>query len=141
MKSMINKLLVAGIVLGISVVPVGCSRSKAPDLARMDEEAMFAATQPVNILDTDLRNKVAADAATSLRLPDGRLKVKLNLRNSSKKDLDVLVRVVFKDAQGMSTGDETEWTPLFFAPQQIQTFIDESRDAGAGSFTVEVRKP
>ena len=98
------------LVTFLLVLTVACSnRSKSPDFARTDEEAVEAAFAPVNILDADLRNKVAADIASKERLEDGKLRIRRNLRNSTKKELNVLVRVVFKDAEGLSTGDETEW--------------------------------
>jgi len=119
-----------------------CSkRSKSPDFARVDEEAIEAAFAPVNILDDDLRNRVAADIASKERLEDGRLRIRTNLRNSTKKDLNVIVRVVFKDEQGLSTGDETEWEYIYFAPQQIITHSGISRENDAANFTVEVRRP
>lgn len=124
------------------VVPAGCGgRSKAPDMARMDKAAVEAAQSPVNILDPDLRKKVAADLAKAQRLPNGRLQAAVNLRNSSKKDLTILVRVVFKDEAGISTGDETEWKQLFLQPQQIQTISETSLNKKAESFTVEVTTP
>lgn len=135
-------MLSAVAVLGLAMGTVGCSkRSTAPNLGRMDQEAITASGQPVNILDRDLRNRVAADIADAQRLPDGRLRVRVALRNSTRNDLDVLVRTVYKDDLSLSTGDETEWTYLFFAPQQSQTYEATSLSHTAQSFTVEVRRP
>ncbi|MCB2155539.1 YcfL family protein [bacterium] len=128
-------------LLLIAVLAIACGRSKAPDMARWDEEAIYAAKFPVNILDPDLRNKVAADMYDAERLDDGRILVRANLRNSTKEPLHVEARAVFKDKTGMSTGDETEWKPLFFAPQQIQTYIAESQSTEATRYTIEVRRP
>lgn len=129
----------AGILLAGTTA---CSRrSKAPAMARVDEEAIVAARAPVNILDHDLRNRVAADIADAARMPDGRLRARVALRNSTRERLAVEARVVFKDGAGLSTGDEFEWRQMFFAPQQSQTFSAVSRDNRAQSFTVEVRRP
>ncbi|MDK2970866.1 MAG: hypothetical protein PWP23_621 [Candidatus Sumerlaeota bacterium] len=116
-------------------------RSKAPSYARVDDKAIKAATMPVNILDYDLRNRVAADIAAAERQADGRLVVMANIRNSTRKPLTVEVRTVFKNSLGLGIGDETEWEPIFFAPQQIQTIRTMSRDNTAQTFTVEVRRP
>jgi uncharacterized lipoprotein len=133
---LLTVLLLAAVALS------ACSRrSKSPDYARIDDKAIQAATAPVNILNRDLRKKVAADIASAERLPDGRLNVRVNLRNSTTKPLNVEARTVFKDIHGLGTGDSTEWKALFFAPQQIQTFGATSRDETAQRFTVEVRKP
>ncbi|MBX3730774.1 MAG: hypothetical protein KF858_16480 [Candidatus Sumerlaeia bacterium] len=132
-------LLMATLAL-VAVATVAC-RSKSPDYARIDDAAIRAATAPVNILNRDLRSKVAADIASAERLPDGRLNVRVNLRNSTTKPLNVEARTVFKDIHGLGTGDSTEWKALYFAPQQIQTFGTTSRDETAQRFTVEVRKP
>jgi hypothetical protein len=129
-------------LLVFSLGMVGCSkRSKSPSYARIDDEAIVAAKAPVNILDRDLRNKVAADLTSAERLEDGRLLAKVSLRNSTRKDLNVLVRVVYKDANFLSTGDEAEWRFIYFAPQQIVTFQQASRKTDAVAYTVEVRKP
>ncbi len=120
----------------------GCSkRSSAPNLARMDQRAIDASGQPVNILDRNLRNRVAADIADVQRLPDGRMRVRVALRNSTRNDLDVLVRTVFKDDLSLSTGDATEWSYIFFAPQQSNTYEATSLSYTSQSFTVEVRRP
>ncbi len=130
------------LLAAVGMTSAACSkRSKSPSFARVDKEAIEAATAPVNVLDYDLRNRVAADQATKSRLEDGRLEVRVNLRNSTRKDLDVLARCVFKDAQGISHGDETEWEPIFFAPQQIQTYVARSKTGTPSTFTVEVRRP
>jgi hypothetical protein len=135
-------LLSLAVAMALAVASTGCSkRSSAPNLARMDQRAITSSGQPVNILDRDLRNRVAADIADAQRLPDGRLRVRVALRNSTRKDLDVLVRTVYKDDLSLSTGDETEWTYLFFAPQQSQTYESTSISNTAQSFTVEVRRP
>lgn len=127
---------------GALAFAAGCSRrSTAPDLARVDQEAIEAAKQPVNILDHDLRNKIAGDLADATRLPDGRLAVRVNLRNSTRNPQTVELRSVFKDPSGMSTGDETAWKTIFFSPQQAQTYRVVSREPGAELFSVEVRKP
>lgn len=141
MRTPLPKVLAIGCI-AVLLAGTACSRrSKAPNFARVDEEAIAAARAPVNILDRDLRNAVAGDMATMGRLPDGRLRARVNLRNSTRKDLNVVVRTVFKDEGGFSTGDETAWQPMFFGPQQIQTYIAESREPGATSYTVEVRRP
>ena len=135
-------LTLAAVLLVTTLGTTACrSRSKAPDVARFDEEAVVAAGNVVNVLDADLRSRVGAEIADAQRLPDGRLRVRVNLRNATKKDLNVLVRTVFKDSKSMSVGDETEWDFLYLGPQQIQTYSAESRLADVGTYTVEVRRP
>ncbi|MEQ8820626.1 MAG: YcfL family protein [Sumerlaeia bacterium] len=136
----ISTCLAAGLMV-LALASTGCSRrSKAPDLARIDDEAIAAASAPVNILNRDLRKKVAADIVDAERLPDGRLRARVSLRNSTKKPLAVQARTVFKDELGISTGDETPWQPLFFAPQQSLGYAEVSREPTAQTFTVEVRQ-
>lgn len=142
MKPMFKQLLFVSLIALCMITVAGCSkRSKSPDYARIDEEAIVAAKAPVNILDADLRNKVAADIAGATRLPDGRLEAKVSLRNSTKKDLNILARIVFKDANALSTNDNTEWEFIYFAPQQIVTYQGRSRETNAVGYTIEVRKP
>lgn len=138
-----KRALIATMVVMLCVAAAsGCSkRSKSPSMARVDEEAIRAARMPVNVLDYDLRNKVACDIAGLQRLEDDRLAVRVNMRNSTREALHVEARAVFKSAEGLSTGDETAWQSVFFSPQQIQTYTMVSRDPGAQLATVEVRRP
>lgn len=137
------RLALAGSLMMATLVAAGgcAKRSKAPDVARFDEESVVAARAVVNVLDHDLRNRVGAELADAQRLEDGRLRVRVNLRNATRKDLNILVRTVFKDGKGLSVGDETEWDFLYLGPQQIQTYTAESRLPDLGTYTVEVRRP
>jgi uncharacterized protein YcfL len=75
------------------------------------------------------------------RTPEGHLNIAVNLRNRTYKPLHVQARAVFKDARGISTGDESQWDDLYFAPQQAMTYRQTSRRTDAELYTVEVRMP
>ncbi|MEO8376655.1 MAG: DUF1425 domain-containing protein, partial [Candidatus Sumerlaeota bacterium] len=70
-----------------------------------------------------------------------KIQVALNVRNKTSKNLHVQMRTVFKDRDGLSTGDETPWEEVYFSPRQAKTYRSQSKLSTADSYTVEVRLP
>jgi len=116
-------------------------RYKGPDAPKAEAKALEASKANVNILDTKLSSRIASELFSRERLEDGRLGVKVNLRNRTGKQLHVQARTVFKDINGMSNGDETSWENLYLSPRQAMTYRATSLSKDAESFSVEVRRP
>lgn len=118
---------------------VGC-RSKGPWVPEADEEAFEKSKAPINLLDRDLRDKVASDKSIVTRNDYGQMSIALSIRNMTDDKLYLQWRVVFKEDTGLSTGDETAWANLFLDPYQTQTVRAESKVSYADLYTVELRK-
>lgn len=117
-------------------------KSKGPYVPKADADAHELSTEPINFLHPKLKGYLGSDKAIVEQTDDGRMKVALTLRSKrSEKQLHVQVRCLFKDDQGMSTGDETDWVSMFFDPGQTQTYRAESLTRSVHSYTVEVRLP
>ena len=119
-----------------------CHRTyRGPGTPRSDERAMERSQQPVVLLDTNLNRRVASDQHYQERTADGLLRAAAILRNRTNSHLRVQARTVFRDEEGLSTGDETAWENVFLSPRQSTTYRSTSRTPEAQSFTVEVRMP
>lgn len=116
-------------------------KSRGPDVPVSEPKAYEQSKAAVNLLDSKLKGKIASEVQRAEPTPDGRTLVTVNLRNRTKKDLHVQYRTVFKDSQGISTGDQSAWSNLYFSPQQVQTVRTESKKPGSQLTTVEVRLP
>ncbi len=135
-------LLCIGLLAGALAAASGCHRTyRGPGTPRSDERAVERAQQPVVLLDTNLQRRVASDQHYQERTSEGLLRAAAILRNRTNSALRVQARTVFRDAEGLSTGDETAWENVFLSPRQSTTYRAVSRTPEAQSFTVEVRMP
>lgn len=134
--------LVFALLLAAPFAAAGCARkAHGPDVPKNEPEALEKSKAPVNLLGKRLKGSIASELQESVVLPDGRMAVAVNLRNRTKKIRQVQVRAVFKDARGISGGDETAWQDMFLQPMQQQTWRAESKFPGGELYSVEVRDP
>lgn len=137
------RLMFAAALLAIVALPLaGCSRkSKGPDIPVSQEKALARMNANVNLLHKELKNRIASEIQRFEKDDLQRTNVDVSLRNRSKKNLVIQARTVFKDADGLSLGDETAWRTIYLEPQQAITYSSQSKISNAESATVEVRLP
>ena len=73
-------------------------------------------------------------------LPDGRLEVTVQLRNRENRRLEVQANCVFKDVNGISTGDETPFQTLILTENATEQVKFTSMNDKAKRFTIRVRQ-
>jgi uncharacterized protein YcfL len=123
-------------------VAAGCSkRSSGPHMPKSEKKALVSAKFPVNVLDKKLESRIASETQSTNVREDGLREVAVTVRNRSYEQLHVQIRTVFKDADGISTGDESMWDDVYLSPQQSQTYRQVSKSAAPPLYTVEVRLP
>lgn len=105
--------------------------SKAPDLE---------STQSVVLLDGAVQYSLTATFYTSRLLPDGRLEVTVGLRNREARRIEVQANCVFKDAAGISTGDETPFQTVILTENATEQIKFTSMNDKAKKYTVRVRQ-
>jgi hypothetical protein len=105
--------------------------SKAPDLE---------STQPVVLLDGAVQYSLTVTFYTSRLLPDGRLEVTVGLRNRETRRIEVQANCVFKDAAGLSTGDETPFQAVILTENATEQVKFTSMNDKAKKYTVRVRQ-
>lgn len=138
MKSLLFLLVLASALAGAAA---GCARkAKGPDVPIAQQEAFEKARAQVNLLHPSLDGQIAAELTQTDVLEDGRLRAITQIRNRTRKNLQVQYRTVFKNSEGLSTGDETAWENLYLEPMQATTLRQTSLEPAA-AYTVEVRSP
>lgn len=136
-----NTRTIAMTALAGTLVLAGGCRAKytAPGAPIYQQEGANAAKVSVNLLGADLRRMVAVEVQQAQRTDDGRIIASMNIRNRQDRPFHLQTRCVFKDANGVGTGDTSAWNDLFLQPMQIQTVSQKSTKAGADLYTFEVR--
>ncbi len=92
------------------------------------------------LMDDAAQHSVTSSALQERSLPDGRLEVVAVLRNRESRRIQVQVQCVFKDAQGISTGDETAWQDIILTENGMENVRFSSMNALAKAYTVRVRQ-
>ena len=76
----------------------------------------------------------------SERLPDGRLKIAVEIQNKSNKKHVIQVMTVFKDRDGREIGDQTNWEHIVLDPRAITTYTATSFKNAADRYTVRIER-
>jgi hypothetical protein len=98
-----------------------------------------AADPPLAYLDPQMRATVADVGDRSVVRPDGRLHVEMDLKNLGGLRLQLQLQCVFKDEQGVPTGDETPWETLFLTENATETVPFDSLNPLARTYTIRLR--
>ena len=95
------------------------------------------------ILDEGLVDQIAVDKVTSGKKSSGLLFVQANLRNRTRKDLEIQAQTVYKDAGGLplysSGGNEAAWTTLVLTANGTTTYRSQATSPAAEQFTIRLR--
>ena len=94
----------------------------------------------VVLMDDAAQRSVTCSALQERALPDGRLEVVSVLRNRETRRIQVQVQCVFKDAQGIGTGDETPWKDVILTENAMENVMFASMNALAKTYTVRIRQ-
>ena len=135
MKSFISSLL--GLSAGFAFL-VGChSGAYAPsDTTKFDLEN----TSEFVDLDKQVHRSVTISGLEKIVRADGRLEVIANVRNRESRRLEVQVGCVFKDENGFSTGDETNFQTLILTENAQESVRFVSLNDKARKYTIRVRQ-
>ena len=92
-------------------------------------------------LDKAAYKLVGVSAHQAIPESDGRLRVTLELSNLSALDLPVQVQTVFRDKDGMLTGDETNAAMIVLPGDGSSRYEVVSLTPNPGSYTVSIKTP
>jgi hypothetical protein len=73
-------------------------------------------------------------------LADGRLEVTANVKNREARRVQVQINCVFRDEQGLATGDETPWQTLSLSENSTEAVRFTAMNAAGRKYTVRVRQ-
>lgn len=91
----------------------------------MDQAAQYSITC------TGLQERITAD---------GRLEVVANVKNREARRVQVQISCVFKDAQHVSTGDETPWQTLILTENSTEAVRFTATNQLSKNYTIRVRQ-
>lgn len=135
----------------IAVMPIalaafallGCQSTydKGPYVPQPSKTPAYETTEPVVLLDPGVQRSVTVAGQPFARtLEDGRLEVVVQLRNRENRRIEVQANCVFKDVNGLSTGDETPFQTVILTENATETVRFVSMNDKAKRYTVRVRQ-
>jgi len=130
-------------ILPVAVLIAGCSSTndKGPYLPQLSKTPAYESTEPVVLLDPGVQFSVTTTGQPQARLlEDGRLEVITQLRNRENRRIEVQANCVFKDVNGISTGDETPFQTVILTENATEHVKFVSANNKAARYTIRVRQ-
>jgi hypothetical protein len=84
---------------------------------------------------------VAVQKRSMTITPDGQAQISLELANLSAKDLSVQVQTIFRNKDGMLTGDETSWQMVRIPGNATWLYEVKSLQPHPGSYLIQIKTP
>ena len=137
-----NTKLVAIIPAAVLIV-AGCKSAydQGPYVPQASKTPAYESTEPVVLMDPGVQQSITATGQPLAQtLPDGRLEVTVQLRNRENRRIEVQANCVFKDVNGISTGDETPWQTVILTENSTEHVKFVSANDKAKRFTIRVRQ-
>ena len=117
-----------------------CRTTPSPDAPQEAGTHDLEATEKFVLMDPGAQHSVACLRIQERTLDDGRLEVVAIIKNQENRRIQVQVNCVFKDAQGISTGDETPWETLILTENAQEAVKFTSMNNLAKRYTIRVRQ-
>jgi len=122
----------------------GCAsgpHDQGPYLAQSVKTPPYESTEPVVLLDPGVQYSLTLAAQPQARtLDDGRTEVIVELRNRENRRIEVQANCVFKDVNGLTTGDETPFQTVILTENATEQVRFVSLNDKAKKYTIRVRQ-
>jgi hypothetical protein len=130
------------LTLAAALLGAGCGSTydKGPYLAETSKTPPYEMMEKFVLLDPDLQYSITCVGLQEKWLDDGRLQVAVQIRNRENRRIEVQANCVFKDADRVSTGDDTPFQALILTENATETLKFTSTNDRAKKFTVRVRQ-
>lgn len=134
-----NSILLLGVA---ALIAAGCSSTydKGPYLPQKSKTPAYEDTERLILLDPGVQYSVTMATYRQRTLEDGRLEIVVGLRNRENRRLEVQADCVFKDADGVATGDEAPFQTVILTENATEQVKFTSANALAKKYTVRVRQ-
>ena len=137
-KSIVPILTIAALFVA------GCKSSpphdKGPYVPQQTKAPDYESKEPVVLMDSGVQYSVTCMSYFARTLEDGRLEVTVGLRNREARRIEVQANCVFKDVNGVSTGDETPFQTVILTENATEQVKFTSMNDKAKKYTVRVRQ-
>ncbi len=130
------------IPLAAALLVAGCSTyDKGPYVPEASKTWPHENTESVVLLDPGVQHSITTSSQPFAQLlADGRLAVTVQLRNRENRRIEVQANCVFKDVNGVSTGDETPFQTVILTENATEQVKFTSMNDQAKRYTIRVRQ-
>jgi uncharacterized protein YcfL len=118
----------------------GCASGSGPYAPQDTNKYTLENTEFFVTMDKATQTSVTCTGLQANQLPDGRLEVVANVKNREGRRIQVQISCVFKDEQGVSTGDETPFQNLILGENATEAVRFTAMNTQARKYTVRVRQ-
>lgn len=141
MKKTITTTIPAAVAAALLVAGCESTHDGGPYLPQQPRTPAYESTEPVVLLDPGVQHSVTSTGQPQARLlEDGRLEIVAQLRNRENRRIEVQANCVFKDVNGVSTGDETPFQTVILTENATEHVKFVSANDKAKRFTIRVRQ-
>lgn len=124
-----------------ALLVTGCSTyDKGPYLPQTSKTPAYENSERFVLLDPGAQHSITCTGLHEATLTDGRLEVTAQIRNRENRRIEVQANCVFKDGNGVSTGDETPFQTVILTENATEQVKFTSSNAAAKKYTVRVRQ-
>ena len=124
-----------------ALLVTGCSTyDKGPYLPQTSKTPAYENSERFVLLDPGAQHSITCTGLHEATLTDGRLEVTAQIRNRENRRIEVQANCVFKDGNGVSTGDETPFQTVILTENSTEHVKFVSANDKAKRFTIRVRQ-
>ena len=134
-----HRLSVLAAVTGLILLG-GCATEPGPFTPQDTTKYTVENTEKFVLLDKPTQLSITCTGLQERTLPDGRLEIVANVKNRENRRLQVQIGCVFKDAQGFTTGDESQFQTLILAENSTEAVRFTAMNVLAKRYTIRVRQ-
>jgi uncharacterized protein YcfL len=135
------KTKLTAIIPAVVLIITGCSTyDKGPYLPEKSKTPAYENTERFVLLDRGVQHSITCSGINETTLPDGRIEVTAQIRNRENRRIEVQANCVFKDAAGVSTGDETPFQAVILTENATEQVKFTSANPLAKKYTIRVRQ-
>ena len=137
-----KKSIIQIIPFATALFVAGCEtgHDHGPYLGQAPKTPAYESTEPVVLLDPGVQHSVTYTAVNARTLDDGRLETVVQFRNRENRRIEVQANCVFKDVNGISTGDETPFQTVILTENATEHVKFTSMNDKAKRYTIRVRQ-
>lgn len=133
--------LLALLPVTAALVIAGCrTYDQGPYLPQQSKTPAYENTERFVLLDPGAQRTITCSGINETTLADGRLEVIAQIRNRENRRVEVQANCVFKDGNGVSTGDESPFQTVILTENATEQVKFTASNAASKKYTIRVRQ-
>jgi uncharacterized protein YcfL len=134
--------LIAIIPLAALLIIAGCTNTydKGPYLPQQSKTPAYENTERFVLLDPGVQHTITCSGINERTLDDGRLEIVAQIRNRENRRIEIQANCVFKDAAGVTTGDETPFQTVILTENSTEQVKFTAANTLGKRYTIRVRQ-